>query len=105
MRVSPAPTTPDEDEVYLVFENFPVEGTDAVVKDIAFGPVSEDFVILVEFNPLEGPLRVTVGNGPSNEEAPTVLARTLRDIATAIESLEGVPEYWNLVNETTSKGE
>ena len=92
-----------DDDVAMVYENYPVDGVEAIIKTVNVGPIGEDFVILIEFNPLEGPLRVTVGNGPTHEEAPTIVAKTLRDVADAIEDLQDMPEYWTKVREISTE--
>lgn len=84
----------NEDQTQLEYNNIPFGSSDSVVREVAFGALSEDFVMLIEFNPVEGPIRVSVGNGPENEDGPAVLAEILRDIAAALDDVHEGDEYW-----------
>lgn len=84
-----------DDKVVLQFENYPVDGAETSVRElVAFGPASDDFAILIELDPSGGPLRITVGNGPTHEDAPRLLGETLHDIADAVADLANNEEYW-----------
>lgn len=54
----------------IAFENFPHSGTAAAMRPVIFGPATGQVALLITVSPDEGTLRVTLGNGPINEEAP-----------------------------------
>jgi hypothetical protein len=83
-----------DDEVEFSFHNYPVGGTDATIRTVLFGGFSETSNILIEINPETAQIAVTVGNGPDHEDAPTMIAETLRGVADAVQDLADAPEYW-----------
>lgn len=54
----------------IAFENFPHAGTSVAMRPVIFGPATSEVALLITVSPEEGTLRVALGNGPINEEAP-----------------------------------
>lgn len=57
-----------------------------------FGPISDTVAVLLEGG--GDSLKVTVGNGPPNADAPTDVALLLREIAAALEDEDFLSAYY-----------
>jgi hypothetical protein len=95
-------TNPETD---LDFSNYPADGVEGELREnLVFGSGSSTFALLVEYDPPDGPLRITVGNGPPHEDAPLALADVLRDVADLVEGLYERDEYWEALDKLDNKG-
>lgn len=81
----------EETAFALEFENFPAAGSSTAIRTVALGPTSDEVVVLIEGG--GDTLKVTVGNGPSNADAPTEIAQLLRDIASTLENEDFLAAY------------
>lgn len=77
----------------LAFENFPHGGTAVSMRPVIFGPATDEVALLITVSPQEGALRVVLGNGPINEEAPEGVIELMTMV---IEMLQdpGFVEQW-----------
>jgi hypothetical protein len=73
--------------VDMVVLNYPANGTESLLKDISFGPVSEDMNLLITVSGEDGTLGVTIGNGPEMGRLPVVIPALLRELADLLESV------------------
>ncbi len=85
--------------------NYPQEGSDAAMREVWFGPPSSNVAILIEYDIDEDHLEVTVGNGPSHDEAPEGVAGLLRDVASIVSTMGESDEYAELVAEQSNNPE
>ena len=84
-------------EVLLEIENYPSDGDDSIIREVAFGPASTDFALLIEVNPFGGPMRLTIGNGPRDADLPRLLPEVLHDMASAVDNLADSDEFWEQI--------
>lgn len=83
----------EEDAIDFSLENYAASGTEGILRTVGFGPVSNMFAVLIEIDPDDESIRVTIGNGPDHEQVPWVISEVLRVIADEIEDVGSAPEF------------
>lgn len=78
----------------LTLDVYPVDGNESEVVSTIFGPLSEEFALLITINPATGDLGVVVGNSTPADEVPVSVPYVLRGVADAIEGLATSPDFW-----------
>jgi hypothetical protein len=82
-----------EDETVLDLRTFPYDGIASGVMEVTFGPASDKFALLLEVDPNDKQLMVTIGNSPATSEIPTKIPVILRELADEIEALAERPDF------------
>lgn len=77
----------------IAFENFPYHGTAVSMRSVTFGPATNEVALLITVDPQEGTLRVVLGNGPLNDEAPQGVIELMAMVTELLQDPEFV-EGW-----------
>lgn len=74
--------------VDMILDNYSASGNTSVLKDVVFGPESENLEILISVSSKNGSLTVTVGNGPDIDQVPGIIPPILQEVAQLLAEAE-----------------
>lgn len=80
--------TPPDAYVDMILDNYAASGNTSILKDVIFGPESENLEILISVSGKDGTLTVTVGNGPELNDVPVVIPPILQEVGQLLAEAE-----------------